>query len=121
MIVVPSDAHGLKLCLGCFSEMRDTDVLNVIKRFGERDEIVFVHFRDVAGTMPRFHETFVDQGNFDEYDAVRTLREVGFSGTLLPDHVPSVEGDTDWGHRGRGWTVGYIEGLLHALNRERGF
>ena len=38
------------------------------RRFGERDEIVFVHFRDVAGSMPRFHESFVDEGNFDEYE-----------------------------------------------------
>jgi mannonate dehydratase len=92
----------------------------VIDYFGERDEIVFVHFRDVVGTMPRFHETFLDEGNFDEYDAVRKLQEVGFSGALLPDHVPEMEGDTEWGHRGRGWTIAYIKGLLRALDRKHG-
>jgi mannonate dehydratase len=120
MDLVESDHHGLKLCLGCFSEMSDTDALEVIEYFGGRDEIVFVHFRDVVGTMPRFHETFVDEGNFDEYEVVRKLRSVGFSGVVIPDHVPSMEGDTGWGHRARGWTVGYLQGLLKAVDGEYG-
>jgi mannonate dehydratase len=73
MTAVPGETHGLKLCLGCFSEMRDADLFEVIEYFGERDEIVFVHFRDVVGTMTRFHETFLNEGNYDEYDAVRKL------------------------------------------------
>jgi len=117
---VESDHHGLKLCLGCFSEMSDTDVLEVIEYFGERDEIVFIHFRDVVGTMPRFHETFVDEGNFDEYEVLCKLREVDFSGVMIPDHIPSVEGDSDWGHRARGWTVGYLRGMLTGLDSEHG-
>lgn len=52
MDAVPSENHGLKLCLGCFSEMPDTDVEEVIHFFGERDDIVFVHFRDVMGHGP---------------------------------------------------------------------
>ncbi|MFB6120038.1 MAG: mannonate dehydratase [Halobacteriaceae archaeon] len=117
MDIVPSDNHGLKLCLGCFSEMGE-DVREVIEYFGERDDIVFVHFRDVAGTMPSFNETFVDEGNFDEYDALRALHEVGFTGALLPDHVPRMEGDSQWGHRANGFTAGYIRGMLKALYTE---
>ncbi|MFB6136823.1 MAG: mannonate dehydratase [Halobacteriaceae archaeon] len=114
MELVPSDNHGLKLCLGCFSEMGE-DVREVIEYFGERDELVFVHFRDVSGTMPAFHETFIDEGNFDEYDALRALHEVGYTGALLPDHVPRMEGDSQWGHRANGFTAGYIRGMLRAL------
>jgi len=114
---VPSDHHGLKLCLGCFSEM-GADVTEVIRHFGERDEIVFVHFRDVAGEMPAFHETFVDEGSFDEREALHVLEEVGFDGVLVADHVPQMEGDTQWGHRARAFTAGYIRALLRSLQDE---
>jgi len=116
MDVVPSYYHGLKLCLGCFSQIGE-DIPALIRRFGERDQIVFVHFRDVVGTVPRFHETFVDEGNFDEYEAVQALHDVGFDGALLPDHVPEMEDDTVWGHRGNAFTAGYLRGLITAVER----
>jgi mannonate dehydratase len=114
MDCVPSDNHGLKLCLGCFAEL-GVDVTEVIRRFGERDEIVFVHFRNVVGSMPQFHETFVDAGTFDPLAAMRALRDVGFEGALLPDHVPEMESDTEWGHRANGYTIGYLRALTHAV------
>ncbi|MFC4552874.1 MULTISPECIES: mannonate dehydratase [Halorussus] len=117
MELVPSENHGLKLCLGCFSEMGE-DIPNVVRYFGERDEIIFVHFRDVAGTMPSFNETFVDEGNFDELAVMRTLRDVGFDGAMLPDHVPRMEGDSQWGHRANAFTAGYLRGLVEAVLRE---
>lgn len=114
MDLVPSDTHGLKLCLGCFSQMGE-DVTQVIRRFRERDEIVFIHFRDVVGTVPSFHETFVDEGNFDTPTVVKTLAEIGYDGVVIPDHVPLLEGDTDWRHRGRGYTVGYLRGVIDTV------
>ncbi|ELZ15587.1 mannonate dehydratase [Haloterrigena salina JCM 13891] len=118
MELVPSDNHGLKLCLGCFSQMGE-DVTDVIRRFGERDQIIFIHFRDVVGTMPKFHETFVDKGNFNTADAVRTLHDVGFEGPVIPDHVPKMEGDDDWRHRGRGFTIGYLRGVVDTVRSEQ--
>ncbi|WP_435185611.1 mannonate dehydratase [Halobellus sp. EA9] len=118
MELVPSDNHGLKLCLGCFSQMGE-DVEEVIRYFGKRDQIVFVHFRDVSGTMPSFTETFIDKGNYDEYDVLRTLDEVGFTGALLPDHVPRMEGDSQWGHRANSFTAGYIRGMIKAMYSEK--
>lgn len=117
MEIVPSPNHGLKLCLGCFSEMPDTDVTEVVRYFGERDEIVFVHFRDVVGTWPTFNETFVDDvaSNFDPLTVMRTLDDVGFSGVVVPDHVPKVIDDTDWGHRGRAQAVGFLNGLVRCV------
>jgi mannonate dehydratase len=117
MGIVPSYYHGLKLCLGCFSQIGE-DIPALIRKFGEQDQIVFVHFRDVVGTVPEFHETFVDEGNFDEYEAMQALHDVGFDGAVLPDHVPHVEGDTQWGHRGNAYTAGYLRGLITAVERE---
>jgi len=119
MELVPSDNHGLKLCLGCFSEMPDADVTEVVRYFGERDEIVFVHFRDVIGTWPSFQETFVDDdaSNFDELAAIEALRDVGFDGVVVPDHVPDVVGDSEWGHRARAHACSYLNGLITCSER----
>ncbi|GAB3035601.1 mannonate dehydratase [Natronobiforma cellulositropha] len=117
MDLVPSENHGLKLCLGCFSQMGE-DVTDVLRRFGAREQIVFVHFRDVVGTVPRFHETFVDEGNFDTVEVVRTLHEIGYDGVVIPDHVPLMEGDDDWRHRARGFTVGYLRGVIDTVRAD---
>lgn len=114
MAVVDSDAHGLKLCLGCFSEMGE-DVPAVIRRFG--DDIVFVHFRDVVGTVPEFTETFLDEGNFDPFEAMKALQEMNFTGPVLLDHVPHVEGDTEWRHRSRSYGAGYLRCLIDNCHR----
>lgn len=116
MDIVPSYYHGLKLCLGCFSQLGE-DIPTLIRRFGERDQIVFVHFRDVEGTVPTFHETFVDEGNFDEFDAMQALVDVGFTGSVLPDHVPHIEGDSQWRHRANAYTAGYLKGVINGTYR----
>ncbi|MFC7020790.1 MULTISPECIES: mannonate dehydratase [Haloarcula] len=119
MDLVPSENHGLEFCLGCWSEMGE-DLAAVIRYFGERDELFYVHFRDVDGTVPKFTETFIDQGNYDAYEILSLLEEVGFSGMVIPDHTPHVDDDTDWDHRGRAHAVGYLNGLLSAIRHERG-
>ncbi|WP_176393295.1 mannonate dehydratase [Natronolimnobius baerhuensis] len=118
MEIVPSDNHGLKLCLGCFSEMPETDVIEVINHFGKNDDIVFVHLRDVIGTWPRFTETFLDddESNFDTLAVLKALDEVGFDGVMVPDHVPEIVDDTKWGHRSRAHAIAYVNGLLTCVN-----
>lgn len=115
MNLVESPNHGVEFGLGVFSEMGE-DILNVVKYFGKRDEIFYVHFRDVAGTVPRFHETFLDENNsnYNELEVVQALDDVDFSGVVIPDHVPTMSCDDPWA-AGRGFTVGYLKGLLKSL------
>ena len=115
MEIVPSDNHGLILCLGCWSEMGE-DIQHAIQYFGERNKIFYVHFRDVSGVVPSFHEDFVDEGNFDTHEIMKLIHETGFEGVIIPDHVPKMVDDTDWGHRGRAHAVGYINALIHENN-----
>lgn len=117
MDLVPSSNHGINLGVGTWSAS-DENVFEVIDTFGPRDEIFYVHFRDVAGTVPSFHETFVDQGNYDAFDLLAALAEVDYEGIVIPDHVPRVAGDTDWGHRSRSFTVGYLRAALAAVQRD---
>lgn len=115
MDLVDSPNHGIEFGLGVFSEMGE-DVIKVIEYFGPRDEITYVHFRDVAGTVPRFHETFIDEpsSNYDEWAVIRAFDDVGFTGVMIPDHVPTTSCDDPWA-AGRGYTVGYLKGMLAAL------
>jgi mannonate dehydratase len=114
--VAPSPNHGLDLCLGCFSEM-GLDVLDVIRYFGERGRIFYVHLRDVQGCVPEFQECFLGEGNYDPVKAVRALRESGFTGFIIDDHVPHMIDDTDWNHRGHAHATGYILGLVDAVQK----
>ena len=111
-----SPMHGLDFCHGCWSEMRGGEgVTDALRHFGQRGQIFYVHFRDVQGTADHFTECWLGEGNCDPAESIRTLKEVGFNGFLIPDHVPHLIDDTDWGHRGRAWTVGYIKALLAAV------
>ena len=42
---------------------------------------------------------------------------VGFNGFMIPDHVPRMIGDSNWSHRGRAYTIGYMKAMLDVLNR----
>ena len=112
-----SPAFALDLCLGCCSEMAggSANVEQMIRHFGPRGRIAYVHFRDVEGTVPAFQECFIDQGNFDAIATLRLLHESGFDGFLIDDHVPRMVGDTPYSHRGRAHAVGYMQGALAAL------
>jgi mannonate dehydratase len=114
MEIAPSPNSGLDFCMGCWSEM-GPGVIEAIRYFGERGKIVYVHFRDVQGTVPCFQECFLGEGNVDVIAAMRALKEVGFTGFLLDDHVPHIVDDTDWGHRARAHALGYIQALINTV------
>jgi mannonate dehydratase len=112
---VPSPANGLCFCQGTIAEM-GVNVLDEIRYFGSRKRIFHVHFRSVRGTIPHYTEVFIDEGDLDMLQAMKAYKEVGFTGLLVSDHTPRVEGDTSWGHIGRAFSMGYIRALVKAVN-----
>jgi len=110
-----SPLHGLDFCHGCWSEM-GPGVIEAIRYFGERGKIFYVHFRDVQGTVPKFQECFINEGNSDMFQVMKTLKETGFTGFMIPDHVPHMVEDTQWGHRARAYAIGYMTALLEVLD-----
>ena len=112
-----SPMHGLDFCMGCWSEMGPEGVLDAVRYFGSRKKIVYLHFRDVQGQVPCFNECFIDEGNLDTFEVVRTLKDVGFDGFLITDHVPKMVDDTPWGHRGRAYAIGYIRALVDVVEK----
>lgn len=117
--IADSPAFGLDLCLGTVSEMGgEAAVLDAITTFGPAGKIVYVHFRDVQGTVPRFQEAFLGEGNYNPLKVMRALKMTGFTGFLLDDHVPRMTGDSDYAHRGRAHAIGYLQALLAAVEDE---
>jgi mannonate dehydratase len=92
-------------------------VLDAIRYFGSRGKILYIHFRDVKGTVPCFQECFIDEGNMDMFEVMKTLREVGFTGFMLTDHVPHIVDDSRWGHRSRAFAIGYMKAMLEVVNK----
>ena len=119
--MLPSPMNTITLCQGNFTLMTD-DLPGEIRRFG--DTISFVHFRDVRGVPTRFEETWHDDGKTDMLATMRAYRDIGFSGVLRPDHVPTVEGDSNeqagYSAFGRLYAIGYIRGLHEAVYAETG-
>jgi mannonate dehydratase len=112
--LVPSPYNGLLLCLGTMQEAGQ-DVPELIRYFGERKKILYVHFRNVIGRVPRYVEVFPHQGDGDMVANLKALKEVGYDGYLVPDHHVGFAGDDDWMRGSRAWQVGYIKGLMQAL------
>ena len=114
-LVGQSPSWTLDLCLGCCSEMvgGKQNVKEMIEYFAPKKAISYIHFRDVQGTVPNFTECFIGDGNFDPAEVMILLAENGFDGFLLDDHVPKMDGDSDWNHRGRSHAIGYLQGLIN--------
>lgn len=118
----PSPVNGIALCQGNFTLMTD-DLPAVIRHFGKQKKIFFVHFRDVRGTVEKFVETFHDEGKTNMLECMRAYRDIGFEGVLRPDHVPTMEGDSNehagYSSIGRLFAIGYVKGLREAVYEER--
>ena len=109
--IADSPNVGLCLCIGCWLEGGDAmgmNVLDTIRYFGERKQIFKVHFRNVSQPLPRFVETFVDDGYMDMYAVMKALGEVGFDGVLIPDHIPVMIGGEDVG---TAYSIAYMKAM----------
>jgi len=119
--LVPSEVNGICLCQGNFTMMTD-DLPSVIRHFGKQGKIFFVHFRDVAGTPVKFHETFHDDGKTNMLECMKAYKDIGYEGVLRPDHVPTMEGDSNehagYSSIGRLFAICYIKGLRQAVYAE---
>ena len=116
----PSPYHGLNFCQGTVAEMLEKpgeQIYDVIRDLGGRGKIFNVHFRNIRGGFLKFQETLPDNGDVDMPRALRTYREIGYDGLIMPDHVPTIEGDTG-GQKAFAFCFGYIQALLQTLRAE---
>lgn len=120
MALTPNPYHGLNFCQGTICEglkNPNEEIHEVIRYFGSRRRIFNVHFRNIKGGFLNFQETFPDNGDVNFIRAIRTYKEVGYDGMLMPDHVPKIEGDSG-GREAFAYCFGYIQALLQMINNE---
>ncbi len=118
-----SGNFGLTFCVGTWSEgggKMGKDVFGMIEDYGKRRKIFTVHLRNVSSPLPRFHETFHDDGYMDMYQVVKALRQVSFNGSMVPDHTPVLDGDDAFRRAGHAYTISYMRSLLRRANAEVG-
>ena len=115
---VPSEYNGVLLCTGK-TQLAGDDTCETIRKFGSK--IFLVHARNVAGDyQPGAYETLderrlevrFDAGDVDLVTVFKTLKEVGFSGPVFPEHFPPIVGDRI---AGLSWTIGYLKALEASL------
>ncbi len=119
--IVDSPCNAIEFCQGTFSEMKDAangGIYDMIRYFGERKKILYVHFRNVSGPVPKFREEFINTGHVDMYKAMQIYHEVGYDSFFIDDHVPQTFEDTPWGHRGRAFANGYIQAMIEAVTKQ---
>lgn len=116
--IYPVENNGITMCQGNFSLMGE-DIPTLVREFGKKGIIHFVHFRNVRGSKMNFVETFHDEGQIDMYEAMKAYIETGFRGPLRPDHVPTMAGDSNenpgYSALGSLYAAGYIRGLIEAV------
>jgi mannonate dehydratase len=114
-----SPYHGLNFCQGTVAEMLaepGREIYDVIRYFGSRRKIFNVHFRNIRGRRDSFVEVYPDEGDIDMIKAARVYQEVGYTGMLMPDHVPVAPGD-EAGLQSFAYCYGYIRAVLQTIGQ----
>jgi mannonate dehydratase len=94
--------------------MMGVEPVEAVRYFGNKGKIFKVHFRNVSSPLPKFRETFVDDGYLDMYQVMQALKKVNFGGIVIPDHVPGG----GYPASTTAYTLGYMKALRDRVNRE---
>jgi mannonate dehydratase len=110
----PSPRNALELCLGTMAEMKGGDLYDAVDAYSQQGRIAYVHVRNVRGKVPRYRETFIDEGDLDVVRVLQILKKNGFEGVLIPDHAPQMTCSAPW-HAGMAYACGWMKAALDAL------
>ena len=114
--IAPGPWHGLDLCVGTLAAMPEVDPIAAIGELGRGAKIFMVHLRNLCGKAPEFREAFVDEGDVDVPQVLQALKRTGFDGLIRTARPPGMVEDTAWGHKGHAFDLGYLQGVLQAVN-----
>jgi mannonate dehydratase len=118
--IVESPHNGFQLCLGTTAEgLKNprSEVLPIVRYLGSRGKIHQIHMRNIKGGLHDFEEVYPDEGAMDFLAVMRILRDVQFSGSICPDHMPRHPEDPR-GLQAFAFGYGYIRALIQAVNSE---
>ena len=108
--IAASPLFGACLCVGTWGEggkMMGMTPVEAVRYFGKLGKLFKIHFRNVDQPLPKFHETFVDNGYMDMGAVMKALKDVKFNGIVIPDHVPGG----GYAQVNYAYTLGYMKAL----------
>jgi mannonate dehydratase len=114
--IVPSPSNALEFCLGTLAEMTEGNLYDTVDLYSSQRRVAYIHFRNVTGKVPYYHETFIDDGDIDMIRVLSILHRNGFNGVLIPDHSPQMTCPAPW-HAGMAHTLGFMRAALMAIKQ----
>jgi len=112
--IAQSPSNALEFCLGTIAEMTEGNVYEATERYSAQGKLAYVHFRNVRGKIPRYHEVFIDEGDVDMVRILGILKKNRYDGVLIPDHTPLVDCGAPW-HAGMAYAMGYMRAALRVI------
>jgi mannonate dehydratase len=109
-----SRSNQLEFCLGSLAEMTEGDLYDAVEQYSAQKKLAYVHFRNVHGKVPHYHETFVDDGDIDMLRVLHILHRNKFDGVLIPDHTPQMSCDAPW-HAGIAFAMGFMRAAMRVV------
>lgn len=122
MMKMVDDPHnGVTFCSGSYGTNLENDLPDMIKSLKGR--IHFAHVRNLKFITPdNFEEAahLSSDGNFDMYEIMKALYEIGFNGPIRPDHGRMIWNEVampGYGLYDRALGAAYLNGLWEAIEK----
>ena len=121
MKMVDNPHNGVTFCSGSYGTNLENDLPHMIHSLKGR--IHFAHVRNLKFHSPdNFEEAchLSSDGNFDMYEIVKALYDIGFDGPVRPDHGRMIWGEKampGYGLYDRALGATYINGLIEAIEK----
>ncbi len=120
MMKMVDDLHnGVTFCSGSYGTNLENDLPDMIRSLKGR--IHFAHVRNLKFITPdNFEEAahLSSDGNFDMYEIMRALYDIGFEGPIRPDHGRMIWDEVampGYGLYDRALGAAYLNGLWEAI------
>ncbi|RME54013.1 MAG: D-mannonate dehydratase [Caldilineae bacterium] len=116
--IADSPNVGICFCVGCWlegGELMGKGIIESLTEFIQQGKVFKVHFRNVDKPLPYFVETFVDDGYQDMYQVLKAMKQAGFNGVFIPDHIPNMANDR---RVATAFTIGYMKAMLDRVEAE---
>ena len=119
-MIVDDPHNGFQMDVGVLAEGStdaNTQIPPLVQWLADRGRIHQIHMRAIHGGLNDFAEVYPDDGVLDFFKIIRILRDSGFSGGILPDHMPASPGDPGK-LQAYAFGYGYLKALINAANSE---
>lgn len=120
-----SPYNGLTMCSGSLGASLENDFPAMLRYFGKKNRVNFVHARNILLSGTRSFEEAAhlsEKGSIDMYEVIRAMRDFDYEGPIRPDHGRMIWGETGkpgYGLYDRALGATYLNGLWEAETKKR--